>query len=330
MTLLRHEGTTDWNNEHPWDSRKKTPVGQKIEWWGENEWQETGDGGQIPIHSWTRWNDNRQESKSVAYGWGCWDSVEGFNKELKAQSAQMKAYREGREEKNKKYRELDTNWDESQMTAPGGQWANYLFKERSSKTDKQTISTNTADVSVPGLSTYWDENNQFVAGKHEYDTSGIDCSGLVHLAAVYSGNGYELPNKASESPGKTVNTSGFASDMYTQKLYTDMWMLDIKDDNPDDTKKTTRDSQREILSHAVPGDILVVADSHVVIINDIRLTQENGKVFVKNYADVDVIHSTSGGLNEPYGWNVQTGSWFDLGTGQKTAKHFYELRRLKK
>ena len=42
---------------------------------------------------------------------------------------------------------------------------------------------------------------------------------------------------------------------------------------------------------AVPGDLLV-KEGHVVIIQDITATEENGELKVKNDNDVDTIHST--------------------------------------
>ena len=67
----------DWNNAHPWNTNDST-----IDWYGINDWLSDEKGGQIPIQGWTRWNDSIEVNGSVAYGWGCNDTIMEFNDEF--------------------------------------------------------------------------------------------------------------------------------------------------------------------------------------------------------------------------------------------------------
>ena len=66
----------DWNNAHPWNTNDS-----RISWYGKNDWLGDTDGGQIPIQGWTRFNDDEDVNGSVAYGWGCFDSIIALNDE---------------------------------------------------------------------------------------------------------------------------------------------------------------------------------------------------------------------------------------------------------
>lgn len=310
-------GNLDWNNAHPWNTSAGTGAGATVSWWNVNDWEGSGNGGQIALNEWTRWNDNEPVQKTVAYGWGCWDSVKSFNDELVAQSGAIKDKRN----ENETYNNLDTSWQEGQTKAPAGVWKNYLFKERSAKVGTDVITTYTAHVSVPGLSTYWDssfgeENSKYNKDIHSFDTCGIDCSGLAHRAALYDGNNYEVNNQ----PGSKLGTGSFASNAYTRRLRDIDWKLES--DKTDDQKQKLLD--QKILSQAVPGDLLVISGNHVVIIQNLHY--EIGETVLKHFSDVDVIHSTRGGDGQLNRWNVQKGTWGDLGLDYKAL---YQLRRYK-
>jgi len=294
----------DWNDIHPWNAPESGYYDEKV-WYGINEWKGNGNGGQTEICSWTRWSDDESVIDSVAYGWGCDDSVKDFNIELMGQNEAIKTYRE----KNEDTAYLSLNWTDGITTAPGNSWSNYMFRERSSK-EKETIITKNhfADVSVPGLSTYWYSLGKYIPGIHEKDTSGVDCSGLVGEVTKYSGNKYGIEGRK--------NTTAFATE--TLGIQDKTWIID------DRSYSDERDEQRKLLSYAVPGDILVVGGSHVVIIQDLNYEREN--TVITDYSQVEVIHSTQGGISNPNQWKVQKGNWNELGA---TGKLAYQLRRLK-
>jgi hypothetical protein len=352
-------GNMDWNNAHPWTGE---------EGYGANDWlgtdNSTGDnkGGQGNILSWTRWNDNGQVDKSVAYGWGCWDSVSDFNSKLTAQGSAIA----GKRSTDATYAQL--NWVQGQTTAPGTSWHNYLFGQRKieiGQTTKDGVSVNynyykygsaaagvvqhpyvsTSLITVPGFSTFMafngtdayntnninninyasitgNANTPFSGSYHPNQadyTSGIDCSGLAHICACYSGSNIMVAKSKSSKYG----TSVFANSDYTMEINTETWMLDVKDTDPDNTKIKERNIQRVLLTHVVPGDILVISGSHVVIIQN--LNYEENEIVMKSYDDVDIIHATQGGLGQKNLWDVQRGVWNDLGN----KKSDYQLRRYK-
>lgn len=150
-------------------------------------------------------------------------------------------------------------------------------------------------------------------------TSGIDCSGLAHICACYNGSNIMVAKSKSSKYG----TSIFADSDYTMEINTETWMLDVKDTDPDNTKIKERNIQRVLLTHVVPGDILVISGSHVVIIQN--LNYEENETVMKSYNDVNIIHATQGGLGQKNLWNVQRGVWNDLGN----KKSDYQLRRYK-
>ncbi len=54
----------------------------------------------------------------------------------------------------------------------------------------------------------------------------------------------------------------------------------------------------------------------------------NGKTLKEFFPhDVDVIHATAGGKDQERQWNVQKGTWNDLGLN---SRGLYQLRRYKK
>ena len=274
-----------------------------------------------------------------------------FNDELRAQSDAIKKYKE----ENDKNGEI--SWDESSIHvyAPSREgdtvdsttiediindnlWENYIFpnKEILIKRDPILLKnrkmedfflTENMEISIPGLSTFWDENNKYEAGVHDKNTSGIDCSGLAGVA-----NGIKEKvstryfagqiNKGTDSKPKwedDPNAKTFA-------IFKDSW-----DINPEITDKTPqfiiteRDKQRKLLSYAVPGDILVVGGRHVVIIQD--LIYEGNNTVITDYSQVTVIHSATylKGESQKPQYRVRKNTWDNVETDVTT----YQLRRHK-
>ena len=322
--LYINEGENDWNNVHPWNTSDTS-----IEWFGENNWLVSDlpqTGGQCEIKEWTRWNDGETVTNSVAYGWGCWDSVNQFNNELINQRTAIGNYRNEHPESN--FAALQ--WINTQTTAPGTgtgteRWKNYIF-QKDAATDENgqnKISEINADVSVPGLSTYWDEKprESFSSPKHDKYTSGTDCSGLVAMSANYSGNKYTLNNidETEDFVEKTENTTTETNKSLA--IYSDEWFLK-PDEELNELGKQKKKIQQEILAHAVPGDILV-KPRHVVIIQNLHYLDDN--MLIIDYSQVDVIHSTKGLKDQAESWMVNKGTWENI---QKTVTD-YQLRRLK-
>ena len=378
----------DWNNAHPWNTNDST-----VGWYGTNDWLGDTNGGQIPIQGWTRFNDDEDVNGSVAYGWGCFDSIIAFNDELRKQSEAITKYKEENNKKaDKKYK---INWEESDLgvyaptrekveektetsntTSSQSQeekvWENYIFpnvsfvlevEPKKLKDREETdlfISTETS-LSVPGLSTYWYDEDAYIAGTHEKNTSGVDCSGLAFISTLYMDNKYKT-NQFITKIGETItidkpNTTNFAGgesawiNRKTVKIDPlSMPIFAASDDNPwditineeelkinlddlEDEEKDRiikellkkRDNQRKLLSYAVPGDVLVKGGDHVVIIQDLQYEGDN--TVITDYSQVYVIHATQGGKSSPEQWNVQKGNWNELGDTKKLS---YQLRRLEK
>jgi hypothetical protein len=82
--LFLDEGANDWNNLNPW---YQPDSGQP----DYNDWgisQADGadvNGGQITLHSFTRYWDNVTIDNAVAYSWGCCDSPFDFNDDMEDQ-----------------------------------------------------------------------------------------------------------------------------------------------------------------------------------------------------------------------------------------------------
>ena len=324
---IREGEGNDWNDIHPWNAPKSGEYDEKV-WYGKNEWKGNGNGGQTEICSWTRWSDDESVIDSVAYGWGCDDSVKDFNDELREQREAVKAYRAKPItngilfEKDKKILRLPMIEGETQ--ALGNEWLNYIFpneekclevdgkKLKEKSREELYILSDKTNISVPGLSTYWYSLDTKTSKYYKYEqaerTSGVDCSGLVGEVTKYSGNKYGIEGRK--------NTTAFATE--TLGIQDKTWIID------DRSYSDKRDEQRKLLSYAVPGDILVVGGSHVVIIQDLNYEGEN--TVITDYSQVEVIHSTKGLKNSEFTWNVVKGTWENI---QQTVTN-YQLRRLTK
>jgi hypothetical protein len=65
-----------------------------------------------------------------------------------------------------------------------------------------------------------------------------------------------------------------------------------------------------VLSRAVPGDLLAISGTHVVIIQD--LNNPSGSNLITAYNQVQVIHSTKGN-NRVVTWDVRHDVWAEVG-----------------
>jgi hypothetical protein len=337
--LYVDEGEGDWNDLHPWNAPSKSGEKAPAWWdssWGYNAWNSGGaaavPGGQVTaIAPWTRWNDNATVLGAVAYGWGCWDSVPAFNEEL---NEQRDLIARGRNGEHQNYQSTDFErllWTRD-SAAPDRSWQNYVFPGRKQvnntmqyhkaltqaeldENEQHLYFVNGSQASVPGLSTYWEERE---TSQYEYNqilrTSGIDCSGLAHRAALYEGSPYYV----AKSSGSKYGTTTFGDNAEAALLIRDTgWRLE------DQTSAAARERDRDLISRAVPGDIFVRSGIHVVIIQD--LARAAGEEKVGSYNQVRIIHSTQGSNKTPT-WMVQHDSWGDLGNTDKTK---YKLMRYK-
>ena len=333
----------DWNNAHPWNTNDST-----IDWYGINDWLSDEKGGQIPIQGWTRWNDSIEVNGSVAYGWGCNDTIMAFNDELRAQSDAIKNYTNENDKKTDKKYEI--TWDESSIHvyAPSREgdtvdstttediindnlWENYVFpnKEILIKCDPILLKnrkmedfflTENMEICIPGLSTFWDENNKYEAGVHDKNTSGIDCSGLAGVA-----NGIKEKVSTRYFAGQinkgTDSNPKWEDDPNAKviRMQDETWIIDDKE------VSEKREKQRKILSYAVPGDVLVVGGRHVVIIQD--LLYEDDNTVITDYSQVTVIHSATylKGESQKPQYRVRKNTWDNIETDVTT----YQLRRHK-
>ena len=350
--LYIDEGGGDWNNVNAWNDSVNNE-------WYRDQGVDGADvaGGQIDIRPWSRWSDNTLVENHVAYGWGCWDEVSGFNAELEDQKNLILNLRTnsgaGDTVFNQAYSQL--LWAGSPTTAPGGDWNNYVFPARilsdnaayyryrtltaqelsANGNDQHAYFVNGSTRSVPGLSTKWYMDN---TKDYQYEqtavTSGIDCSGLAHRSTKYSGSSYWVANSAdkygtytfagqnylgTDANGNSKWSEVFPTHAGSYQMHPGTWKLES--DKPADAAQ--RELDRQTISRAVPGDVFVVGGSHVVIIQNIRIPA--GSDVITSYDQVDVIHATSGGTGANATWQVQHNTWREIGDNYQA----YQLRRLR-
>jgi hypothetical protein len=340
--LYIDEGGGDWNDLHPWNAPPASGERAPAWWdssWGYNSWNLSGTpgvpGGQVTsVAPWTRWNDGATVLGAVAYGWGCWDSVSDFNKEL---NEQRDLIAQGRVPEHKNYQSSDfvrLQWTYD-SAAPDQSWQNYIFPGKKSVNNtvqyhksltqaeldgnqQHPYFVNGSQASIPGLSTYWEEQDP---PQYEYNqvlrTSGIDCSGLAHQAALYDGSPYYVAKNSSSKYGTTTFGD---NDEAALLIRGTGWQLE------DQANQAARERDQDLVSRAVPGDILVRSGVHVVIVQEIEPAGDEGnRGKVTAYNQVKIIHSTQGS-NKAATWMVQQDSWADLGNTDKTK---YKLMRYK-
>ncbi|SEP86995.1 hypothetical protein SAMN04487977_101666 [Treponema bryantii] len=346
-------GGEDWNNAHPWDVPCDSDTETENPWWwngdstltaaqrwGYNEWNKKedgsrGEGRQSEIEGWHRFTGGTEkEFKSVTYSYGSKDSLSEFNVEVRAQDNKIEELLSLWEEQN--------NQQESQMpqntsviqadNLPGSKWKSYVFYENVS--DSSWIPSDSPyktndNVSVPGWSSYLcnyvDGSKGKLTYKYEMSThsSGIDCSGLAYISAVGKSKDSNSIYKCGSEPLLDFATSAFASDSHTLQIHSGNWKLDTEDDG-EESDVVDRDSQRKILAHAVPGDILVKPDDHVVIIQNLNYPDDT--MLITDFNQIGVIHSCEG-LNVA---NQTTLFQVSLSTAKEVSSSInqYQLRRL--
>ena len=206
------------------------------------------------------------------------------------------------------------------------------------------ISTETS-LSVPGLSTYWYDEEAYIAGTHEKNTSGVDCSGLAFISTLYMDNKYKT-NQFITKIGETItidkpNTTNFAGgelawinrktvkiDPLSMPIFAadseNEWIIE-RESLTDETIIKERDNQRKLLSYAVPGDILVIGGRHVVIIQDLQYEGDN--TVITDYSQVYVIHATSGEKGAWQTYQVHKSKWNEIEDTDNRMKQ-YQLRRM--
>jgi hypothetical protein len=158
---------------------------------------------------------------------------------------------------------------------------------------------------------------------HPHVSLGIDCSGLAHRAAKYSGSTYWVAGRNGKEGARTFAGRTFndgtgtwgpveATHVGSYQMHPGGWDIE----NPDNLQKQTPD--RQAISRAVPGDLLV-KDGHVMIIQNIRIPV--GSDVITSYDQVDLIHATMGDPDHPT-WQVQHDTW-NIVDNRAT----YQLRR---
>jgi hypothetical protein len=179
------------------------------------------------IADWTRYTDGVTITDSVAYSWGCADSIEDFNLDLNYQRTAINAYYSDDTSVNAEYPanytiicatpepngpyteedypegqcnpdpELHRDWFPWDFTvAPGegdDRWHNYikgLYNPEMETYNAITINGKTYYPYLPGLSSY---KLNVLNNYHDYDakrSAGVDCSGYIQKCAGYTDNPY--------------------------------------------------------------------------------------------------------------------------------------------
>lgn len=127
-----------------------------------------------------------------------------------------------------------------------------------------------------------------------------------------------MGKKATTLNGETVWVDE-ADPTYSIAIQKDTWCLTTPN-----VTEASKEKQRKLLSHAVPGDILV-KETHVVFIQNLNYAE--GSNVITDYNQVDVIHSTSGIDGNWKTWCVHKGNWFQIEANSNNT--LYQLRRLK-
>ncbi|MDR1909554.1 MAG: hypothetical protein LBQ35_06530 [Spirochaetaceae bacterium] len=352
--LYINEKQNDWNDVHPWNAPASAASGSvRPSWWAEtwgyNEWNQASapvrNGKQLTdIMGWTHWDSKSPAGDlgytSVAYGWGSMDSVADFDREMKGQEQAIETYSQNEADQNAENSLSKKPRGTVPGAAPGGEWQNYVFPARRQNTNTGGEKQDDADVvwlypgdisenqiqqnqqhqyymsnprpSVPGLSTHWAFSNPQKNRYHDSQstvTAGIDCSGFVQKSATYPGNAYELGRVTWRNSTTTI-----AGESMSREIFGGDWYVT-------DAKSPIRPESLWFFSLAVPGDILVSAGVHVVLVQD---TSPNPEGIVTGRDQVTVIHATQGSLSTPT-WNVRK----DSGASFVVNITDYKLRRLR-
>jgi hypothetical protein len=228
-------GAVDWNNANPL-------IG--------DAWVANGNGGQISINSWTRFDDstgagailndgfdNQPAYGAVAYSWGGSDSPENFNADMQDQLSCL--------------RQNNPNW--AFTTSPDGLWSGYRFGTPNNDAN-HTYAPISAQLKpyTPGFRTWREYICGDDQGIYTRYSAGDDCTGFIQRVASYQGNIYLLNDLAEHrlewegtwnpavDPDYTNTAGGAIGTTYTWPI--DDWNL------------------------AVPGDVCIMTDHATIIL----------------------------------------------------------------
>ncbi|MBN1699750.1 MAG: hypothetical protein JW881_19705 [Spirochaetales bacterium] len=256
---------------------------------------------QIPIRKWIRFNDNCEVGNAVAYGWGCWDSVDMFNTEVTTVEG------------------LSENVTE---------WYGYTFPafEVVTSDNVDYYKPVSGSHSVPQLTTYaafGDESQAMLVFRDAegnpvdpdggvldensaYDknynwrlaaaSSGTDCSGFVSRCALLSGTNYKIVDIDDNNKVEKEGTGHLVNPDYTWEI---------------------ADSVRSLI---VPGDI-IVKKGHVAIVLAVDFPDGSRDLGANILQRVSIIHSTSSQSR----WRVRNDQdWSDIGSTYKPRRLIIE------
>jgi hypothetical protein len=262
----------DWANQYVDETIDESgnAITGAEDWNGEN---------QIPLSSWTRFNDGEEVHNAIAYGWGCYDSPADFNSEVGVLDGLSS--------------DVDT-------------WFDYEFP--AFKIENNEYVPVEPFHSVPGLTTYarfgnhslsmnvfknaegepLDADGGVLSGDHNYNSdqtavsSGTDCSGFVSRCSYLSGTQYKINHRRNNITEDKEGTTHYASDTYSTEI-TDFNLI-------------------------VPGDIIVKV-GHVALVLDVDFPENIRELGAQHRDWTKIIHSTSSGLE----WKVRSDqNWTSL------------------
>ena len=226
-------GNADWNNLNQWNST-------------DNEWRGTGNGGQIDIQEWTRYDFTPDVPiyDSVAYSHGCADSPADFNLDMIDQRDTIRAwYTVNPIQDNSTLTNTLKVWDNT--LAPNGVWGisednatiNYRFGipvTGSDAYDYIILDTNNDDTNeeyypyTPGFSSKKNNDDNNYESVHTCYSAGVDCSSFIQRCSSYLDNQYDAntiaelrnvwnnsypsSNRPLEGEGGLLNSSWLISD----------------------------------------------------------------------------------------------------------------------
>jgi len=214
---------------------------------------------------------------------------------------------------NTPYGPAVTNVDLRETYLP--RWEYHVDDQRIGDTPVQYT---TGNISVPGLSIYYYNTAGLNYEFNQRERSiGVDCSGFVSRAAVYEGRSYAIGSQRHTVPlanGRNGLNQG-DDDVESFQLHPAPW--DLAGEN---ITEEQRDRQRYIASLAVPGDYIVLSESHVSMVQSINIPF--GQRTILDYTHMGVIHSS----NANFTWQVALSDWEDQDRGPHVN---YQLRRFR-
>jgi hypothetical protein len=324
--LYMDEGANDWNNLNPWDDLVNN------DWYVSQADGADVNGGQIPLHSFTRYWDNVTIENAVAYSWGCCDSPFDFNDDIGDQINTIQAwYTANPIAGDSTLTNQLQNWntgiapDNSFGYTDDGNNANdfdnYLVNYRFGEPVADSHDYTALEITVnnitdtyypytPGFSSLlrWgmDENN-YAAVSTCY-SAGADCSAFVQRCASYNGNNYDAPDIVETRNTWSDHYPGDDRPLIAGGFENASWMIA---DNDDDTW----------IDLLVPGDIIIKEDPtwgwHMGLIGKINFTS-NRQIAI---TEVFII--------EAFGVDLKVTAIRNLETWQQRGRTYWHIKRLK-